>query len=97
MPEMDGVECARQIRSIAVNESAIIILTAYRWDDIYDEAVKAGVDSFISKPLFAAAVIEEFRSAYTRKNSADGMNPCVRMVELAIRTYMKYLKDDTED
>ncbi|MBP3238718.1 MAG: response regulator [Lachnospiraceae bacterium] len=74
MPEMDGVECARQIRSIAGNESAIIILTAYRWDDIYDEAVKAGVDSFISKPLFAAAVIEEFRSAYVRKNSADGMN-----------------------
>ncbi len=67
MPEMDGVETTRRIRSIVGNESAIIILTAYRWDDILEEAIQAGVDSFISKPLFAAAVLEEFRSAMQRK------------------------------
>ena len=68
MPEMDGVETTRRIRSIVGNESAIIILTAYRWDDILDEAVQAGVDSFIAKPLFAAAVLEEFKAALQRKN-----------------------------
>ena len=67
MPEMDGVETTRRIRSVIGNESAIIILTAYRWDDILDEAVQAGVDSFIPKPLFAAAVMEEFKSAIRRK------------------------------
>ena len=67
MPEMDGVETTRRIRSVIGNESAIIILTAYRWDDILDEAVQAGVDSFIPKPLFAAAVMEEFKSALRRK------------------------------
>ena len=68
MPDMDGVETTRRIRTITEDKSAIIILTAYRWDDILDEAVQAGVDSFISKPLFAATVIEEFRSAMQRKS-----------------------------
>ena len=68
MPEMDGIETTRQIRSIIGNESAIIILTAYRWDDILEDALQAGVDSFIPKPLFAAAVLEEFKSAVKRKN-----------------------------
>ena len=67
MPELDGVETARRIREIIGKESAIIILTAYRWDDVYEEAIGAGVDSFISKPLFASSVIEEYQSAFRRK------------------------------
>ena len=67
MPEMDGVETTRQIRAVVGNESAIIILTAYKWDDILEKATNAGVDSFIAKPLFAAAVMEEFKSAVRRK------------------------------
>ena len=67
MPEMDGVETTKRIREIVGNESAIIILTAYKWDDVLEEASEAGVDSFISKPLFAANVLEEFESAVKRK------------------------------
>ena len=72
MPEMDGVETTRRIRAVTGDESAIVILTAYNWDDILDEAIQAGVDSFIAKPLFAAAVLEEFKSALQRKNLASG-------------------------
>ncbi len=68
MPELDGVETTRRIREIVGNESAIIILTAYRWDDVYDEATAAGVDSFLPKPLFASSIIEEFREALSKKN-----------------------------
>ncbi len=68
MPEMDGVETARQIRSVIGNESAIIILTAYNWDDIIDEAIAAGVDSFIAKPLFASNLLDEFKEAVKKKN-----------------------------
>ncbi len=68
MPEMDGVETTRHIRSIIGDEAAVVILTAYRWDDVYDEAVEAGVDSFLSKPLFAASVLEEFRDALRKRN-----------------------------
>ena len=72
MPEMDGVETTRRMREIIGNESAIIILTAYRWDDVLEEALQAGVDSFISKPLFVGAVMDEFRSALKRKGIAAG-------------------------
>ena len=68
MPDMDGVETTRQIRTVTGDESAIIILTAYNWDDILDQAVQAGVDSFIAKPLFAGAVLEEYSAALQRKN-----------------------------
>ena len=71
MPDMDGVETTRRIREIVGNESAIIILTAYRWDDVLEEAIKAGVDSFIPKPLFATVVIEEFKSAIQKKTLQD--------------------------
>ena len=68
MPEMDGVETTRRIRAVTGDATAIIILTAYNWDDILEEAVQAGVDSFLAKPLFAAAVLEEFSAALQRKN-----------------------------
>ena len=74
MPEMDGVETARQIRAIVGNESTIIILTAYRWDDILDEALAAGIDSFIAKPLFASAFMEELQSAVKKKRSMSKNN-----------------------
>ena len=70
MPEMDGVETTRQIRSIVGHDAAIIILTSYNWDDIADEAREAGVDSFVPKPLFAATVLDEFREAFRLKNEA---------------------------
>ena len=72
MPDMDGIETTRGIRQIVGHESAIIIITAYRWDDVLEEAADAGVDSFIAKPLFAANIIEEFRSALMKKNATKG-------------------------
>lgn len=70
MPGMNGIETAREIRSVVGHETAIIIITAYKWDDVLEEAKAAGVDSFIAKPLFADNVIEEFKSAYRKKDPA---------------------------
>ena len=69
MPDMDGVETTRQIRRVAGNETPIIILTSYSWEDIAEEAKEAGVDTFVAKPLFAGTVIDEFREAFRKKNS----------------------------
>ena len=69
MPEMDGVETTRQIRSIVGPETPIIILTAYNWEDIEEEAQEAGVDTFAAKPLFAGKVLDEFREAFKKKNA----------------------------
>ena len=70
MPEMDGLETTRQIRSIVGHDAPIIILTSFNWDDIADEAREAGVDTFVPKPLFAGTVLDEFREAFKRKNEA---------------------------
>lgn len=71
MPEMNGLEATKEIRKIIGNETAIIILTAYNWDDIMDDALKAGVDSFIAKPLFSGALLEELKKAFrNRKNDS---------------------------
>ena len=71
MPEQDGIEVTRKIREVVGEESAIIILTAYSWDDVMEDALAAGVDSFMSKPLFAAGVMDEFVSALKRRNIAN--------------------------
>ena len=65
MPEMDGLEASRLIREHYDNETTIIILTAYNWDEIAHETV---VDSFLAKPLFASNVMEEFERIARRNN-----------------------------
>lgn len=52
MPGLDGVETVREIRRFVSREIPIIIITAYDWVDIEEEAKDAGVDGFLSKPLF---------------------------------------------
>lgn len=68
MPQMDGVETTRRIREIVGYDTPIIILTSFNWDEIEEKAREAGVDTFVSKPLFAGMVMDEFREAFRRKN-----------------------------
>ncbi len=68
MPGMDGLATSKQIRTLIGDQSTIIFLTAYNWDEVKDEAKDAGVDSFLSKPLFAGTVIEEFRKVLATRN-----------------------------
>ena len=67
-PNPIPVGYTERIREKYNQETTVIILTSYSWDDIVDEAYHAGVDSFLSKPLFAASVIEEFKSALKKKD-----------------------------
>ena len=68
MPEMDGLETTRQIRARYSSETTVIILTAYSWDDIMEEAQATGVDGFLAKPLFASNVVSEFERIARRNN-----------------------------
>ena len=81
MPDMDGVETTRRIHAITGDQSAIVMLTAYRWDDVLEEAIQAGVDSFISKPVAASTVMEEFKSALQKRES--GSSKRVEVADLA--------------
>ena len=52
MPETSGIETAKRIRSSVGNEAPIIILTAYDWSEIEEEAKSSGITAFCAKPLF---------------------------------------------
>lgn len=65
MPDMNGIEVVRRIRGIIGEEKPIIILTAYDWSDIEEEARKAGVTSFCSKPIFLSELRKVLESPYT--------------------------------
>ena len=66
IPDMNGIEIVRQIRKMIGNRCPIIILTAYDWADIEDEARAAGVTAFCEKPLFLSelrrVLAEPFRA-----------------------------------
>ena len=70
MPDMDGIEVAKKIRKLYSSETTIIILTSFNWDEIMDEALHIGVDSFLAKPLFASNVIGEFERVARKNNMA---------------------------
>jgi CheY-like chemotaxis protein len=70
MPEMDGVETAKRIRQNYGSKELSIIMTAYTWDTIREEALAAGIDGFLAKPIFASGVMEEFEHI-VRRNQAD--------------------------
>lgn len=60
MPEMNGIETTREIRRMVGEDVPIIILSAYDWSEIEQEAREAGANAFISKPLFRSRLIRTF-------------------------------------
>ena len=71
MPDMNGIEVVRRIRGIIGVETPIIILTAYDWSDIEEEARKAGVTAFCSKPIFLSELREILESPFLRGSTKE--------------------------
>ena len=68
MPDMNGIEVVRRIRRVIGDDIPIIVLTAYDWAELEDEAREAGVTAFVAKPIF----MSELRAALVNnKNFAD--------------------------
>ena len=76
LPDMNGIEVTRQIRSLH-DDTPIIILTAYDWSDIEVEAKAAGVTAFCSKPMFMSDLRETLMSAIgqTQTDAAQELLP----------------------
>ena len=71
MPETSGLETARRIRSVVGPDAPIIILTAYDWSDIEEEAKTAGITAFCAKPLF----MSDLKSALLAANNLIDKEP----------------------
>lgn len=56
IPGMDGIETARQLRRTIGNQVPILLISAYDWSDIEEEARQAGISGFIAKPLFKSTL-----------------------------------------
>ena len=72
LPDMNGIEVTRQIRSLN-DDTPIIILTAYDWSDIEGEAKAAGVTAFCSKPMFLSDLRDTLLTAigHTQTEAQD--------------------------
>ena len=73
LPDLNGIEITRRIRKEMGEDVPIIVLTAYDWSDIEDEALEAGVTAFCSKPLFMSELRSCLHSAIhtEEKQAAD--------------------------
>ncbi|MDE5867214.1 MAG: response regulator [Lachnospiraceae bacterium] len=71
IPDLNGVETARRLRRIVGDEAIIIIITAYDWSDIEDEAKEAGVTAFCSKPLFLSELREILTAPYKEAEETE--------------------------
>ena len=80
IPDMNGIEIVRQIRKVIGKSCPIIILTAYDWADIEEEARAAGVTAFCEKPLF----LSELRRVLAEPFGAE---PACRPVQLNAETF----------
>ncbi|MCI8452140.1 MAG: response regulator [Eggerthellaceae bacterium] len=62
MPGMDGLETIRQIRDKVGDATPIVLVSAYDWTEIEEEASQAGVSAFVSKPLFRSRLYHVLRA-----------------------------------
>ena len=73
MPGKDGLKTAKEIRRTGAH-IPIIVLSAYDWTDIETEAQEAGVDAFISKPMFKSKLIHVLQSVLGGSDEEEGVN-----------------------
>ena len=75
MPDMNGIETVRRIRKTIGEEVPIIVLTAYDWSDIEEEARAAGVTAFVAKPIFMSELREVLSSPEEKKEAKPSEEP----------------------
>lgn len=92
MPDMDGLETTRRIRGEVGDDIPIIVITAYDWTEIEEEARQAGVNAFLPKPLFRSSLYQVMYDLVSgrkpmreeprpKASAAIGFDGCVLLVE----------------
>ncbi|MCM1382388.1 MAG: response regulator, partial [Muribaculaceae bacterium] len=92
LPDVNGIEVVRRIRRETGENVPVIVLTAYDWSDIEEEAREAGVTAFCSKPLF----MSELRRCLTSIESKSEKKENEMKIETKRRTERILLAEDNE-
>ena len=94
MPGMDGIATTRAIRRAVGDEVPIIIISAYDWSDIEQEARAAGANAFISKPLFLSRLAKTFSALVGDEEGKEPETPLVALENLNLRGNRVLLVED---
>ena len=96
MPDMDGIETARQIRKRIGKEITIIVLTSYEFSEIEEEAKAAGIDAFIAKPLFRSRLTTTLRQFTSGRKEKTARNYLEKLSEADYTGKRILLVEDNE-
>ena len=96
MPEMDGIATTRAIRKAVGRDVPIIIISAYDWSDIEQEARAAGANAFISKPLFRSRLAKTFSSLLGQEEQKEPISPVALLEDLNLTGRKVLLVEDNE-
>ena len=93
LPDMDGIQTAQELRRRLGENIPILLISAYDWGEIEDRAKQAGINGFISKPLFKSTLYYGLRQ-YAGIPGEHGEHPDRRQLELSGRRIL--LAEDNE-
>ena len=96
LPDLSGIEVVRQIRSIIGDNIPIIIMTAYDWHNIEDEAREVGVTAFCNKPLFLSELRDTLVSVINSKTEPAEEAPIIPVTAEELRGKRILLVEDNE-
>ena len=96
MPDMDGIATTQAIRKAVGKDVPIIIISAYDWSDIEQEARTAGANAFISKPLFRSRLIKTFRSLVSCDDLEEQASSFVPLEAIDLKGSRALLAEDNE-
>ena len=82
MPDLDGISAARAIRAAVGKDVPIIVISAYDWTEIEQEARAAGVNAFISKPLFRSRLAKTFHTLTDQEGAVVEMDPMTELEQM---------------
>ena len=94
MPDMDGIATTRAIRKSVGDDVPIIIISAYDWSDIEQEARAAGANAFISKPLFRSRLVKTFSTLVDSDDFEDQGTPFVALETMNLQGKRALLVED---
>ncbi len=94
MPDINGIEIARRLRKLVGDKASIIILTAYDWSDIEEEAISAGVTAFVRKPMFPSDLHKVLNKCLGKENANSSKRNGTKKINLAGKKVL--LVDDNE-